>query len=290
MNTKIWLIIAAILIILGGIIFTVTMTGSHWDFKNLSSSSYETNTYQISDSFTDVSMNTNTADIRFLPSGDDTTSVVFYESQNERHSAAVVDGILTIDIVDNRSLLDYIGFNFDVPQITVYLPAGEWVDAWTGKKFHSKGETVRHPYPDDRAGLLFIRGGAIVPTMKVRDSIGTEPEKELIVDVYPCGESEYVMLDCDAESYGYEKGLVARTRFNCAQKGKIVEVKVAPVEGTFENMPQSRDYTFRVALDSKPSKVYVDGKKVSGWEYSDGTLVVNVAGVSVHSELTINVK
>lgn len=126
MNTKIWLIIAAVLIILGGIIFTVTMTGSHWDFKNLSSSSYETNTYQISESFTDISMNTNTADIRFLPSGDDTTSVVFYESQNERHSAAVVDGILTIDIVDNRSLLDYIGFNFDVPQITVYLPAGEY--------------------------------------------------------------------------------------------------------------------------------------------------------------------
>ena len=98
------------------------------------------------------------------------------------------------------------------------------------------------------------------------------------------------MLDCDAESYGYEKGLVARTHFQCVQNGKGVEVKVAPVEGTFENMPQSRDYTFRVALDSKPSKVYVDGKKVSGWEYSDGTLLVDVAGVSVHSELTINVK
>ena len=172
----------------------------------------------------------------------------------------------------------------------IYLPAGEWVDAWTGKKFFSKGETVRHPYPEDRAGLLFIRGGAIIPTMKVRDYIGTEPEKEFIINVYPCGESEYVMLDCDAESYGYEKGLVARTHFQCVQNGKGVEVKVAPVEGTFENMPQNRDYTFRVALDSKPSKVYVDGKKVSGWEYVDGALVVNVPGVSVHSELTINVK
>ena len=184
------------------------------------------------------------------------------------------------------------GENFLVGIFTdeIYLPKGQWVDAWTGKKFNSNGETIKHPYPEDRAGLLFIKGGSIIPTMKVRDYIGTEPEKELIIEVYPHGESEYVMLDCDAESYGYEKGLVARTRFSCVQDGKQVKFTISPVEGSFENMPQSRDYNVRIALDEKPSKVLLNGGKIKDWTYADGTLSVNVFDCSVHSELTLSVK
>lgn len=184
------------------------------------------------------------------------------------------------------------GENFLVGIFTdeIYLPKGQWVDAWTGKKFQSNGEIVKHPYPDDRAGLLFIRGGAIIPTMEDKDRIGTEPVKKLIVKVYPNGSSEYVMLDCDAESYGYEKGLVARTRFSCVQNEKDLKFTVDPVEGSFENMPETRDYTICIALDAKPSKVAVNGKKVKDWTYENGTLSVNVSDYSVHSELTINVK
>ena len=98
------------------------------------------------------------------------------------------------------------------------------------------------------------------------------------------------MLDCDAESYGYEKGLVARTRFSCVQSEKDLKFTVAPVEGSFENMPQSRDYTICIALDSKPSKVAVNGKKIKEWSYDNGTLTVEVAACSVHSELTLSVK
>ena len=55
-------------------------------------------------------------------------------------------------------------------------------------------------------------------------------------------------------------------------------------------MPQARDYTFRVALDSKPSKVLVNGQKVKVWSYDGGKLVVDVPGIDVHSELTISIK
>ena len=171
----------------------------------------------------------------------------------------------------------------------IYLPEGVWTDAWTGEKIVSKGESVRRPYPDDRAGLLFIREGAIIPTMEVRDHIGTEPVKALTVKVWPHGDSAYTLYDCDAESYGYEKGLVASTKFSCSESGKSVTLSVFPVEGSFENMPAARDYTFCVALGRKPSKVLVGGQKQKDWTYADGILSVSVSNYPVDTKLTIEI-
>jgi alpha-glucosidase (family GH31 glycosyl hydrolase) len=176
----------------------------------------------------------------------------------------------------------------------IYLPAGEWTDAWTGEKIRSRGETVKLPYPEGRAGLLLIRGGAILPTMEPADYIGTRPQRKFIVKVYPCGESEYVLRDCDAESYGYEEGLVACTRFRCAAGGKGVKLTVDPVEGRFENMPETRDYRFEVALDRKPSRVLVNGQKTKDWIWSGrgsgaGTLCVSAGSCPVTETLTLTI-
>ena len=46
-GVKIWLIIAACLIVVGAIIFTGVMSVLKWDFKKLSTAKYQTNTYQI---------------------------------------------------------------------------------------------------------------------------------------------------------------------------------------------------------------------------------------------------
>ena len=171
----------------------------------------------------------------------------------------------------------------------IYLPAGVWTDAWTGEKIQSRGEWVKRPYPDDRAGLLFIREGAIIPTMEVRDYIGTEPIKSLIVKVHPHGDSSYLLYDCDAESYGYEQGLVARTQFTCSENGKRVSLAVDPVKGSFENMPSTRDLTFEVSLGKKPRKVVVNGTKCKDWTYADGVLSVECAACPVDQKLTLEV-
>lgn len=172
----------------------------------------------------------------------------------------------------------------------IYLPAGEWTDAWTGEKISSRGEWVKRPYPEDRAGLLFVRGGAIIPTVEVADYIGTEPLKTYTVKVYPYGDSQYELFDCDAESYGYEEGLVAVTRFSCSSGAKSVRVRVEPVEGSFENMPSARDYSFEVALERKPRKVFVDGKSVKGWTWQDGKLLVSAVSCPVSQELNLNIQ
>ena len=49
-----------------------------------------------------------------------------YEQTKLNHSVSVTDGKLAIEAVDSRHWYDNISINFDEPQITVYLPKGEY--------------------------------------------------------------------------------------------------------------------------------------------------------------------
>lgn len=125
-RTKIWLIIAASLTVLGLILFAAGMTGNHWDFTRLSTAKYETNTYQVREEFNRISMTTETADIVYIPSEDGKCKVVCYEPENAKHSVVVQEGTLTIHELNEREWYEYIGVTIGTPRISVYLPDAEY--------------------------------------------------------------------------------------------------------------------------------------------------------------------
>lgn len=123
---KICTIVAVSLILIGCIIFGGVMTVLKWDFKKLSTAKYETNEYSIGEDFKDISITTNTADITFLPSENAQTKIICHEQSTLKHSVAVKDGTLSVEVIDTRQWYDYIGINFETPKITVYIPSGEY--------------------------------------------------------------------------------------------------------------------------------------------------------------------
>jgi len=125
-KTKIWLIIAASLVLIGCIIFGGVMTMLKWDFTKLSISKYETHNYEITKNFNNISIICNTADVVFVPSENQKTSVVCHEQKNMKHSVTVKDAALVIDVVDTRKWYEYIGISFGAPKITVSIPQGEY--------------------------------------------------------------------------------------------------------------------------------------------------------------------
>lgn len=137
-SAKIWLIFATCLLLIGCIIFGSVMTELKWDFSKLSTNKFETNSYTVNESFKDISIITDTADIKFLPSPNSEPSVVCYEQANEKHSVKVIDGTLTIDRTNTKKWYEYIGINFHSPKITVHLPEGEYgilkIRSSTGRK------------------------------------------------------------------------------------------------------------------------------------------------------------
>jgi len=125
-RTKVWLIIAASFVLVGGTIFGGVMSMLKWDFTKLSTVKYETNNYEITENFNNISIITDTADVVFVPSENQKASVVCREQKNMKHSVTVQNGKLVIEVVDTRKWYEYIGINLGTLKITVYIPQDEY--------------------------------------------------------------------------------------------------------------------------------------------------------------------
>lgn len=125
MNHKI-LIIALTLLIVGGMIFVSIMTYHGWDFSKLDSGSYETENHEISEPFSAISISTDVADVKILPSADGKVKVSCFENIKMKHSVSIADGTLKIELCDERAWYDHIGLFFTKQTVTVYLPEAEY--------------------------------------------------------------------------------------------------------------------------------------------------------------------
>lgn len=121
------LIFAVVFVFVGAILFTVALAAGGWDIRNLGSPKYETNEYEIVENVENISVKSDTTDVRFLPSVDEKIRVVCYENTKIKNVISVVDGILKIEPQDTRKWYDHISFfDFSSPDITVYLPEREY--------------------------------------------------------------------------------------------------------------------------------------------------------------------
>ena len=125
-KTKIWLIVASCLVVAGLLLFASVMMANDWDFTKLSTSKYETSTYTLSETFSVINVDTDTADVIFLPSKDGNCTVVCYEMENAQHLVDVQNDSLNIRIQNSKKWYEYIGINFGTPKITVSLPQSQY--------------------------------------------------------------------------------------------------------------------------------------------------------------------
>lgn len=121
-KTKVWILIGASLIVAGCLLFGGVMVALNWDFVKLGTSRFETRVYTVEETFGDITVVTDTADITFLPSESGKCEVHCYETEKVSHTVTVTDGTLTVQAEDTRKWYDYIQIDFTSPKITVYLP------------------------------------------------------------------------------------------------------------------------------------------------------------------------
>ena len=124
--TKTWLIIAASLVLVGGILFVGVMSMLKWDFKKLSTVQYETSEYELEEEYSKISIITNTADITLVPSEKTKSFVVCYEESKEKHVVKVEDDILKIEVSNKKKWYDYIGIQYGTAKITVEIPKKQY--------------------------------------------------------------------------------------------------------------------------------------------------------------------
>ncbi len=123
---KLAMIIATVLILIGGIVFSFAMTAHGWDFEKLTTVKYETDTYVFEEDVENILLTSNTADITVLPSTDGKTKVVTYLPKDEKHTVKVVETTLSVETDDGFNWSTFFSINFKQPKITIYLPEEEY--------------------------------------------------------------------------------------------------------------------------------------------------------------------
>ena len=124
-KTHIWLLIAGLLIVLGGLVFVMSALFAGWNFKELLGGKFLTRTYDVAEDFSSIELKTDTADITFLPAEDGVCKIVSYNRERVTDTPVVDNGKLTVNTVDGRKWYERM-FGFGAPTLTVYLPKSEY--------------------------------------------------------------------------------------------------------------------------------------------------------------------
>jgi len=159
----------------------------------------------------------------------------------------------------------------------VRLPAGDWIDFWSGKRVTGPA-TLPVEITPTRGGALWVKSGAIIPTWSASDHVerGWSPEVGLLV--YPAARSSFTLHEDDGQSLGYRKGQFARTLLSCETAGKTVTLTLGGREGSFAGMPATRNFTATIHLPARPQTVTLDGAAVADyqWSQADSTAIVKI--------------
>lgn len=160
---------------------------------------------------------------------------------------------------------------------TIYLPAGTWIDYWTGEVFEGPQERQYVP-PPGRGGPLFVRAGAIIPTWPPQEFVGQNPVEEMGLEIFPQGASSFTLYEDDGVTLAYRQGAVACTEITCTCGDETVTVTVAPRQGRYEGMPQRRVWEIALHWPQAPQRVELNGRPLAGeWSYDPAAGVLRVA-------------
>ena len=135
MSTTRKIIIAAlILLLIGVIIFTVTMCRNNWSVPGvIVKTETVTQTFEITERFDSIAMNIETDDVFFAQSYNSNCNVVITNYKNSEYNVGVKNGTLRIEKVKAKN---GVFLDFGDPSITIYLPASSYknlnINASTG--------------------------------------------------------------------------------------------------------------------------------------------------------------
>lgn len=153
----------------------------------------------------------------------------------------------------------------------VYLPAGQWYDFWTGRRWDG-GRDVWADAPLDTIPL-FVKAGTVLPMQPVQQHTGEPPAETITLRVYP-GVGESLWYEDDGQTLAYQAGESRLTRFALRGDESWVKVRVSQ-EGPF--LSPRRRWAWQIhGLAAAPDTVEVDGEVVAGWKYDRAGHVLHV--------------
>ena len=171
---------------------------------------------------------------------------------------------------------------------TVYLPPGQWIDFFTGKRYEG-GTTFTAHYAVDEMPV-FVREGAVIPEQSVSEYSNAKPLDPVILNVYGSGKGSFDLYEDDGVSLAYTAGEYAQTAMTHATSSDgFHHLIVEATKGTFQGQVQARSYELRIHAADKPSSLSVNGREVGRWTWDaeQATAVVVLARQSIRDRISV---
>jgi len=169
---------------------------------------------------------------------------LYYHYPQDEQAVSVEDEFLVGD-----TLLSAPIYEEGVISKSVYLPAGIWLDYWSGAEYPGAG------WSDIEASLehwpLFIRGNSILPSGPVMQFTGQYPTDPLTFTCYMAidGLASYTLYEDDGSTLAYQSGTFAQTSISCRVLEDFVTVEI---EEQFNNYrPQREEYEIIIHVGGK---------------------------------------
>ncbi len=166
----------------------------------------------------------------------------------------------------------------------MWFPPGTWIDYFTGAQFQGPSvQTVAAPL--DRMPV-FVKAGAIIPTLPYEDHVGQQSNPATILSVYAGADGGYQLYSDAGDGLGYEKAQYAWTPITTHQNGEGQQViTIGGAQGSYPGQPVSRNFQLKVVDASRPATVHAGntllpqttaGSTAVGWWYDDASRTVHV--------------
>ena len=141
----------------------------------------------------------------------------------------------------------------------VYLPAGTWVDFWTGEAV-SGGRRVTKAAPIDIIPV-YVKAGSIVPMTTEKVQYSTEKDwSRLELRVYPGADGSFTLYEDEFDNYNYENG--AYTEIPLSWNDVDRTLTIGARTGSYNGMLKSRKFVVDVP-GGKPKTVTYSGRAVT---------------------------
>ena len=156
----------------------------------------------------------------------------------------------------------------------VWFPEGEWYELHSGTMIQGGKVMTRH-FALDEYGV-YVKAGAILPFYGKDVKNLNSNEEGIIVTVFPGCEGKFSMYEDAGNSKDYDSAFAMTTLSN-SLGGNTQTITISPREGSYEGMPQERDFKVKVVASVAPAHVTVNGQPCTySYDGSDFSFTIDV--------------
>lgn len=183
-------------------------------------------------------------------------------------------------------------------EVKVWLPEGEsWFEWHTGTMLKGSQEITRK-FPLDEYPI-YIKAGAVVPMYNEDVKNLQKVNKDVVFGIFPGGDGEFDLYEDAGDDKGYDNNF-ALTKIKSSMTNRTQHIVIDPAEGSYEKMPESRNYYIRLYGVEMPESVSVNGETLdynaiesnTEWSYigNEFTVLIPIADFSTSQKVRVTVQ